>query len=180
MRRSAWRSGRSLAAAALIGSMLLNGGAAGAAAATVTAPTASEPPATASQGRFGPFGYRGIRLGMSEERARATGKIVLVSSGGPCSTWRFRTPPRAELAISRRLGVVAYIDAPRRARTPEGIGVGSTRRQLTRAYPQVRRSPSGVFSAAIPRNPRGDYIFVLSGDRVRQMVMALEGQDCAN
>jgi hypothetical protein len=158
--------------------MLLSGGAADAAATTSTV-TAAES-ASAAKSKFGPFGYRGIRLGMSAKKARATGKIQRVSDQGTCTRWRFRTPPRASLAISKRLGVVAYIEAPRRARTPRGIGVGSTRKQLRQAYPKVRRSPSGLFYAPLPRNPKGDYVFVMSGGRVNQMIMTLDRQDCAN
>ncbi|WP_449066033.1 hypothetical protein [Planomonospora algeriensis] len=182
MRHSIPMPGRSLLAAALTASMLLSGGAADAAATTATATatvTAAES-AAAAKSKFGPFGYRGIKLGMGAEKARATEKIRRVSNRGTCSTWRFRTPPRASLGISKRLRAVAYIEAPRSARTPRGIGIGSTRKQMKQAYPKVRRSPSGVFYAPLPRNPKGDYIFVLSGSRINQMVMALDRQDCAN
>jgi hypothetical protein len=160
--------------------MLLSGGAADAAVTTATATVTAAESAAAAKSTFGPFGYRGIKLGMSAKKARATGKISRVSSGGTCSTWRFRTPPRASLGISKRLRAVAYIEAPRSARTPRGIGIGSTRKQMKQAYPKVRRSPSGVFYAPLPRNPKGDYIFVLSGRRISQMVMALDRQDCGN
>ncbi|MBG0826155.1 hypothetical protein HS048_36425 [Planomonospora sp. ID91781] len=186
MRRSTPMLGRSLLAAALTGSMLLNGGAADAAATTAIVTTAES--AAAARSKFGPFGYRGIKLGMSAKKARATGKIRRVSRQGPCTTWRFRTPPnapggRADVVISKRLRVVGYIDAPRSARTPRGIGIGSTKRQVKRAYPKARMSGSGLFYAPLPRNPKGYYGFILSGGRtgkVEQMIMALDRQDCAN
>ncbi|MBG0818532.1 hypothetical protein [Planomonospora sp. ID82291] len=173
--------GRSLLAAALTASLLLGG--AGTADAAATASTTAAAPgasAAAPKGRFGPFGYRGVKLGMSAAKARATGKISRVSAAGTCSTWRFRTPPRAYLGISKRLRAVAYIEAPRSVRTPRGIGIGSTRKQMRQAYPKVRRGPSGVFYAPLPRNPKGDYVFVLSGGRIKQMVMTLDRQDCGN
>ncbi|MBG0832866.1 hypothetical protein HS041_34775 [Planomonospora sp. ID67723] len=166
------RLGRSVLVAVLAAGMLL-----------AAAPAAVAEPDAATKRKLGPFGYRGVKLEMSVEEARATGKIVRRTHSRPCSAWDFRTPPHrsdgSDLFISRRYGVAA-IFAPEGVKTRRGIEIGSTRRQLERAYPRLERNMSGYFTAPVPKNPRAYFYFFLSGGRVADMGLILNHQDCAN
>nr|BFE80211.1 hypothetical protein GCM10020093_028120 [Planobispora longispora] len=90
-------------------------------------------------------------------------------------------------AAPRRTGR-AHLQAARRGRHHRrrgrqdltGIGIGSTRRQLRRAYPDLETAGSGFPIAAVPRNPNAHYYFLLSGRKVSQMALVLKGQDCMN
>ncbi|GAA3447464.1 hypothetical protein [Planomonospora venezuelensis] len=171
------RLGRTVLAAALAGGMLLTGGAAAAVAESAAAPV------PAPERKLGPFGYRGVKLEMSLREARETGKIVRTARSGRCSEWNFRTGPNRrngpDLFISRRHGVAA-IFAAEGTETRRGIEIGSTRRQLERAYPDLERVASGYFIASVPRNPEAHFAFLLSGGEVRQMALVLNRQDCGN
>ncbi|WP_219470121.1 hypothetical protein, partial [Nonomuraea rhizosphaerae] len=131
---------------------------------------------------FGPYGYGGVRLGMTAKQAKATGKIV-AEFGGYCSGWDYKAHrnPRNEVSlyISKKRGV-AVIFAPPGVRTPKNIGVGSTLRQVKRAYPNVKEEPSGWY-ATVPGNRKAFYYFGVSArNKVKQLALGLRGQDCVN
>ncbi|GIH77026.1 hypothetical protein [Planobispora longispora] len=169
---TARRLSRPALVAALAGGMLLTGG----------VPAAEAAPADGKR-KLGAFGHRGVKLGMSVEQARATGKLVRTGNWANCSEWEFRTGPRhrggPDVLISRRHGV-AVIIVGEGVKTSRGIGIGSTRRQLRRAYPDLETAGSGFPIAAVPRNPNAHYYFLLSGRKVSQMALVLKGQDCMN
>ncbi|TMR06577.1 hypothetical protein ETD86_52620 [Nonomuraea turkmeniaca] len=157
---------------------ILAGGALVAAGTPALAQTTAKP-------TLGPYGYGAIKLGMGLKQARGTGKIVRKAGGGaaPCSGWDLKQYPtgkdRVGLYISKKRGV-AVIFAQKGIKTPEGIGIGSTMRQVKRAYPRLKTSASGFPYTSVPRNPKAYYAFLASKGKVRQLILALDTQDCVN
>ncbi|GAA5082446.1 hypothetical protein GCM10023259_091690 [Thermocatellispora tengchongensis] len=139
--------------------------------------------AASAAGAFGPYGYGGVKLGMSAKQARATGKITPKEGWGPCTGWDLKARPsgrdKVGLYISKKRGV-AVIFAPKGVKTRQGIGIGSTEKQLRKAYPGLKRSASGYPVASVPGNPKASYRFLLSRGRIYEMVLALNDQDCVN
>ncbi|GIH94734.1 hypothetical protein ACFFMN_03445 [Planobispora siamensis] len=172
------RPGRPALVAALAGGMVLTGGVPAAHA----EPVASAAPAKV-EAKLGPFGYRGVEPGMSAREARATRKIVRTGGWRNCTEWDFKTGPHhrtgPDVLISRRYGVAAVF-AGEGVETPRGIGIGSTRRQLERAYPNLSTAGSGYPVATVRKNPKVFYFFLLDGGRIYQMGLVLKRQDCAN
>ncbi|MFI7702408.1 hypothetical protein [Nonomuraea sp. NPDC049480] len=140
---------------------------------------------TTAKPTLGPYGYGVIKLGTSLKKARGTGKIVRKGVGGtgPCSGWDLKQHPtgrdRVGLYISKKRGV-AVIFAQKGIKTPEGVGLGSTMKQVKRAYPRLKTSASGFPYVSVPRNPNAYYAFITSKGKVRQLALALDTQDCVN
>ncbi|SEM94593.1 hypothetical protein [Nonomuraea pusilla] len=163
-------------AAALAGGLLLGGLAPAAQAATAT-----------TAGSFGPYGYGGVRLGMSAKTAKATGKVVAKGGSAPsptCTAWDLKAHPTGRdsvgLFISKKHGV-AVIFAPKGARTPQGIGLGSTKQQLKRAYPNLKTAASGYPYVTVPGNPKAYFSFLLNAKgTIYEMALGLPQQDCVN
>lgn len=134
---------------------------------------------------LGPYGYGAVKLGMSATKAKATGKIVfkMAAGAGSCSGWDLKAHPtgkgRVGLYISKNVGV-AVILAPKGVKTPQGVGLGSTMKQVKRAYPRLKTSPSGFPYVSVPGNPKAYYAFLHSKGKVRQLAFALDTQNCIN
>jgi hypothetical protein len=163
---------RSILGTALAAGLVLGGLAPAAHAATA--------PAT-----FGPSGYGGITLGMSAKAAKASGKIAPVGANdsAACTGWALKAHPIGRdtigLYISKKHGV-AVIFAPKGAKTPEGIGLGSTSRQIKKAYPKLKTAASGYPYVDIPGKSHAYYSFLLNKGKVYEMALGLHKQDCVN
>ncbi|MFI7635881.1 hypothetical protein [Nonomuraea sp. NPDC049400] len=170
----ALRIGRSALVAALAGGVVLAG----------VAPAANAA-ATTQKRTLGPFGYGGIKLGMTEAKAKATGLIVRKSISVPtkCSTYDLKerrySGNRAGLYISKKQGVVTISAPGRSVKTPQGIGIGSTPAQLKAAYPNLKQNdPLYGTVAAVPGNPRASYVFLVSKNMVLGVTLVLTAQNC--
>ncbi|MET7333781.1 hypothetical protein [Nonomuraea sp. NPDC005650] len=134
---------------------------------------------------LGPYGYGKVKLGMSAKQAKATGAVVPKTSGqdGTCSGWDLKALPSGKdsvgLYISKKRGV-AVIFAAKGVKTPEGIGLGSTIKQIKKAYPRVKTAASGYPYTAVPGNSKAYYSFLLSKGKVYEMALGLNTQDCVN
>jgi hypothetical protein len=91
---------------------------------------------------------------MTAKQAKATGKIVLKMSAGQgaCSGWDLKAHPTGKdtvgLYVSKKRGV-AVIFAWKGVKTPEGIGIGSTMKQVKKAYPRLKTAASGFPYASV-------------------------------
>lgn len=174
------RLGRPAIAAALAAGIALTGVTAASAAATSA--DAAADATTSAGGKFGPYGYGGVRLGMTLKQAEATRKVVKKLDEGQCSGWDLKAHPTGRdgvgLYISKHLGV-ALIEAPKGVKTPEGIKVGSTLKQVKKAYPRL--DTTGNYPvAAVPGNPKALYYFLSYRGKVYELGLALKNQDCTN
>lgn len=131
---------------------------------------------------LGPYGYGAVKLGMSAKRAKATGKIELKRKDY-CSGWDLKAHitdrNSVGMYISKKVGV-AMIFATKGMKTPEGIGLGSTRKQLKAAYPHLKTAASGYPYTTAPGNKKAYYSFLLRGGKVYELALALKTQDCVN
>ncbi|WP_219530246.1 hypothetical protein [Nonomuraea guangzhouensis] len=166
------RVGRSaLVAAALAGAVALTG----------AAPAANA--AATGKATLGPFGYGNIRLGMTEAKARATGRIVrkTIKADITCSAYDFTNHRyegnRAGLFISKKQGVVT-ISAPGKVKTPQGIGWGSTPAQLKATYPHLKQNAMYGTYVTVPGNPKAIYVFVSSRRMVLGVTLVMTAQTC--
>ena len=162
-----------IGASLLTASLLVSGATAAAAATAEAKPT------------LGPKGYGSLKLGQTVKQAKATGAIVAKKSvkEGRCTGYdlkKFRTPKdEANVYISSKLGVAA-IFAGKGVKTPEGIRIGSTYKQLKKAYPRLKNEVEGVFTAKVKGNKKAHYTFYLNTDtnKVASFGILLNKQDC--
>ncbi|MBO3749826.1 hypothetical protein J5X84_27410 [Streptosporangiaceae bacterium NEAU-GS5] len=149
------------------------------------APSASASVAVADQkgGKFGPFGYGGLKLGLSAKKAKATKKIVRVKGDAVdhkyCTGWTLKRHGKGpvDLYISKKLGV-AVIFAPKGVKTPQGIKIGSTLKQVKKAYPKLETHPGENPYADAPGNSKAYYYFNMYKGKVYELSLVLRGQDC--
>ncbi|WP_260615983.1 hypothetical protein [Microbispora sp. KK1-11] len=186
MTNTAVRLGRSAMVTALAVGVALGvslGGATSASAAESTAESTAGSASASAAVRLGPYGYGAVKLGMTAKQAQRTGKIVKKLGGEGCTGWDLKAHPtpkdRVGLFISKKLGVAA-IFAFKGARTPEGVGIGSTMKQLKKAYPHIETPAGGFPVAAVPGNRKAAYYFLLSHGKVYEMALTLKNQDCFN
>ncbi|MEU4549189.1 hypothetical protein [Nonomuraea dietziae] len=143
--------------------------------------------AQAAHPTLGPYGYGKVKLGMSAKKAKATGKVALkrTAARGTCSGWYFRAHPTKKsqvgLYISKKVGV-AVIFAPQGVKTPEGIGIGSTMKQVKKAYPRLRYvMGTGRPYVSVPGNPKAYYEFFPEKDGiVAGVALGSSTQDCVS
>ncbi|MBF8192892.1 hypothetical protein ITP53_45895 [Nonomuraea sp. K274] len=140
----------------------------------------------APKAALGPYGYGKVKLGMSAKKTKATGRVVLKMpvGEGTCSGWDLKAYPTGKnsvgLYISKRRGV-AVIFAPKGVRTPEGIGIGSTMKQIKKAYPGLKTAASGFPYVSVPGNPTAYYAFFASKQgEIEELSLGLDTQDCVN
>ncbi|WP_344844010.1 hypothetical protein [Nonomuraea dietziae] len=133
---------------------------------------------------LGPDGYGAVKLGMTVKQAKTTGDVVKKRPGhGGCSGWdlkKFPTPKDSVgIYISPNVGLAA-IFAAKGMRTPEGIKIGSTVKQVKAAYPRIKRDFHGFYVITVPGNKKAYYTFGVTHGKVTEYGIALTKQDCFN
>lgn len=105
---------------------------------------------TASAGQISPDGFGEVTIGVSLAEARRTLGVALadldaLDDPDECASLAYTTTDGQQLILmfegSRVTSVYAGGAAPR-ARTPEGVGVGSTAPEVRAAYPTATEEPA--------------------------------------
>ncbi|MPY78367.1 MAG: hypothetical protein GEV04_07695 [Actinophytocola sp.] len=128
--------------------------------------------------QVGPDGYRALRLGMSYDEIRATG--MLADQDGPppnnCARYRLSGADVAvrHILVSENVGLAAVV--ANKARTPEGVTIGSTRAELERTYDAAEADDPGKY--LIPTGKGGYYLFRVDGERVSELALVANKHDC--
>lgn len=159
-----------IGASLLAGSLMVLGGA--------TAAVAQAKPT------LGPKGYGAVKLSMTVKQAKATGDVVQkMPGGGGCSGWDLKKSPTPKdsvgIYVSPKVGLAA-IFANKGMKTPQGIGIGSTSKQLKAAYPKIKKDFHGYWVITVPGNSKANYSFGVTHGKVSEFGIALKKQDCFN
>lgn len=128
-----------------------------------------------------PSGYGQLRLGMSFDQARATGMLAASGSQAPepgsCGRYRLTEGSAAikQVVVSGdpAHGVVRIRSAG--ARTPEGIGAGSSKTELEGAYPGIQRT-SATYS--VSTGAGSTYVFYVDDDKVTEVQLVSSDPGC--
>ncbi|MPY99828.1 MAG: hypothetical protein GEU97_17905 [Actinophytocola sp.] len=128
--------------------------------------------------QIGPDGYRSLRLGMSYDEIRATGMLAAQDDPPPknCARYRLSGADVAvrHILVSERVGLAAVV--ANKASTPEGVTIGSTRAELERTYDAAEADDPKNY--LIPTGKGGHYLFRVDGDRVSELSLVANNQDC--
>ncbi|GAA5105539.1 hypothetical protein [Haloechinothrix salitolerans] len=134
--------------------------------------------ASARPMEIGPDGYRSLRLGMSYDEVRQTGMLADPNMPPPkdCTRYQLAEGDQAvrHILVSERAGLAAVF--ANKASTPEGIAAGSTRQELERTYDATEADDPALYE--IPTGRGGHYVFGIDGERVSEVVLVADEQDC--
>lgn len=128
---------------------------------------------------LGPDGYGNLTLGMSFSDAVATGSLRAEEDSPPpaegCGTYQLSEGDGAvrKVVVSGEQGIVTFSASG--ARTPEGIGSGSSTGEVEQAYPDVQRG-SATYSA--PTGSGGNYVFYVADDQVDSVQLIAPEVSC--
>jgi hypothetical protein len=133
---------------------------------------------------LGPDGLRSLKLGMSLKQALATGLITPKSTlafHGCTADYHLRGHASTVVWFSEKLGLVA-INAYDTLGNTEGIHIGSSLTAVRRAYPGVLATQQAVEDspghAKVPGNPKANYRIGVIGNKVDELTLQLNDQDC--
>ncbi|GAA3998780.1 hypothetical protein GCM10022247_18760 [Allokutzneria multivorans] len=134
---------------------------------------------------LGPEGFDGLKLGMSVPDAYQTTLLHVYQGEDPgagvnpaCSKFEFRAAPNVLRVLISPTKGVAVIDAYPGVRTPRGIGIGSSRKDLVAAYPEWSEGPNGRW-VPVPGNANATYAIDVQDDKVIHIGLYQNGQDCS-
>jgi hypothetical protein len=133
---------------------------------------------------LGSFGYQGLKLGMSEPAAEATGLLTDREAGTKCDFYYFvpsegSMPRSSGVFVSKTAGVVV-IGATSKMRTPQEAWSGMSLADLRDAYPDLVQDSQQdwLYRAPAPGNPAADYLFVVTNNLVTDFALETTGFEC--
>ncbi|TDQ05073.1 hypothetical protein [Labedaea rhizosphaerae] len=150
---------------------------------TTTEPTSTGSPPPGNPVPFGPAGFDGLTLGMTQEEAESTGTItpnLQPDSGPDCHGYDYTDFPRPAGEYSVILsggGGITRLTSLTNAVTPEGIYAGVGIEKVHTTYPEGSGSDA-EWTAPVPGNPQAQYEFLFDGGRVVLMRLELTGGSC--
>ncbi len=159
-------------------------------------PTPPPPPAPAVP-TLGPAGFGALHLGMTKVEAVGTGLTTGTTTagkgacGGTGDGYLRGTPNpggaddlAGRLFFSAQTGRLVAMYAFAGVKTPQGLELGSTHGELIAAYsdwdplPVPGSATDGRGGAAVPGNPDAHYRIVVSKNKVIQLSLDSNSQDC--
>ena len=159
---------------------------------TTPTPSAAETTAAPTEGAFGPVSFDGIRIGMTMDELKASGRGSFPDGEGDgqsCVWFSYANAP----AESESPDVASYdgtvgpkgvelIAAREGMKTPEGISLGSTKAEALAAYPMAKLRPDyGNYRAHVAGQPEDvAYFFTIRGGQVRNLNVSLDTPQCFN
>ncbi|WP_051366992.1 hypothetical protein [Hamadaea tsunoensis] len=153
-----------------------------------TSPVPSPPPPPAKPVALGPTGYGPLKIGLTPAQAYATGIITKPTAGNGASPgcdqsaglagsgYKVGGDSVAGWVLFGPHGVAA-IYAYGKMATPEGIRLGSTTAQVTRAYPKGVIA-EGRMNVAADATGKTEYRIALSGGKVIQLALQNRPNGC--
>lgn len=146
---------------------------------TKPVPPQTTPVKTVSGALVTAEGLGSVKLGMTEQQLADQGmKLTAVKESAGCTYYDVSGAgvPAATALVSPDNGVVA-VKPDGAAHTPEGVGEGSPKDQVTATYPGTSESGSALVS---PTGDQGAYHFTLNSDgAVQGIEVRAKTQDCA-
>ncbi|GAB2824368.1 hypothetical protein GCM10022221_23030 [Actinocorallia aurea] len=139
------------------------------------------PPAAAAAPKLTSQGYGKLKIGQTKAKALKTGLIKLTGDAGSgCTTFVFKKKPKAASGyLSNKYGVIA-IFAAKSMKTPKGIGIGSTKAAVKKAYPKLKDTVNVSWVPA-PGSKVAQYNFLFGPDKkVYEMGLVHKKQHCFN
>ncbi|MGW7533711.1 hypothetical protein [Amycolatopsis sp. NPDC054798] len=147
---------------------------------TKPAPPQTTPSKAASGALVTADGLGAVKLGMTEQQLTEQGmKLTAVKESAGCTYYDVSGAgvPDATAVVSPDNRVVA-VKPDGAAHTPEGVGDGSPKDQVTATYPGTSESGSALVS---PTGDQGAYHFTLNSDgAVQGIEVRAKTQDCAS
>ncbi|WP_037362666.1 hypothetical protein [Amycolatopsis orientalis] len=145
---------------------------------TKSAPPQTTPTKAAAGALVTADGVGAVKLGMTEQQLADQGmKLAAVKESAGCTYYDVSGAgtPDATAVVSKESGVVA-VKPDGAAHTPEGVGEGSPKDQVTATYPGTSESGSALVS---PTGDQGTYHFTLNSDgAVEGIEVRAKTQDC--
>jgi hypothetical protein len=158
-------------------------------AAPVTSHSAAVPPSAAGPPTvLGPTGFGTLRLGMTKEKATATGLVErwpAAATGCEQNTFLTSAPggERGRVYLDDN-DKIQIIDGYPGVRTPEGVEIGTSKSALLRAYPGWRNvvdndpDTDGRGLVAVPGNSKAEYRIVTEAGKVTELTLQYRNQTC--
>lgn len=141
-------------------------------------PSSSPPTPEAQAGKYG-----ALALGMPEADALATGLLIEPSSpadpDGRCKAYATKSVPNADAVVVSPAKGIVRITMPSYAKTPKGVGTGSSVADVKAAYKNSTQSGSSVL-APMSATPPWTYVFETDGATVTTVFLRLNANDCAS